>query len=59
MATSKITVPMSGPQEKKRVVRYDSDDGAIGNVYVDKDQLKKLNGGSIPDSITVTVTKGE
>jgi hypothetical protein len=58
MAT-KITVPMSGPQEKKRVVRYDSDDGAIGNVYVDKEQLKKLNNGSIPDTINVTVTKGE
>jgi hypothetical protein len=59
MATSKIIVPMSGPQEKKRVVRYDSDEGAIGNVYVDKEQLKKLNGGNIPDSITVTITKGE
>lgn len=54
-----IKVPMSAPQEKKRVVRYDSDEGAIGNVYIDKEQLKKLNGGSIPDNIVVSIEKGE
>jgi len=50
----KITVVLGSPQQKKSVVRFDSDDdnAALRSVYVDKRALKELGD---PSSISITI----
>jgi hypothetical protein len=48
----KVVVKFDGKDEKKNVVKYTSEDEAVGSIYISKIAVKKLGD---PEEITVTI----
>jgi len=51
-APKKVIVTFPTRTDKKSVVRFDSDDEAVSNVYISKDALKEIGD---PQKIKVTI----